>query len=43
MKFENEIAVVTGGSTGIGNATCLRLKQEGAIVYNLDINDIHIQ
>ena len=41
MKFENEIAVVTGGSTGIGNATCLNLKQEGAVVYNLDINDIH--
>jgi len=41
MKFENEIAVVTGGSTGIGNATCLRLKQEGAVVYNLDTNDIH--
>ena len=41
MKFYKEVAVVTGGTTGIGNATCTKLKQEGAIVYNLDINDIN--
>lgn len=40
MKFDKEVAVVTGGTTGIGHATCVKLKQEGAIVYNLDINDI---
>jgi NAD(P)-dependent dehydrogenase (short-subunit alcohol dehydrogenase family) len=39
MKFEKEVAIVTGGATGIGNATCVKLIQEGAIVYNLDIND----
>jgi NAD(P)-dependent dehydrogenase (short-subunit alcohol dehydrogenase family) len=37
MKFRNQVAVITGGSTGIGNATCEKLKNEGAIVYNLDI------
>jgi NAD(P)-dependent dehydrogenase (short-subunit alcohol dehydrogenase family) len=41
MKFDKEVAVVTGGTTGIGKATCTKLKQEGAIVYNLDINDIN--
>jgi len=40
MKFDKKVAVVTGGTTGIGNATCERLKKEGAIVYNLDINEI---
>ena len=39
MKFEKEVAIVTGGTTGIGNATCVKLIQEGATVYNLDIND----
>ena len=39
MKFEKEVAIVTGGTTGIGNATCVKLIQEGATVYNLDISD----
>ncbi len=43
MKFDKEVAVITGGTTGIGNATCTKLKQEGAIVYNLDINDINTE
>ena len=37
MNFKDDIAVVTGGTTGIGKACCLRLKEEGASVYNLDI------
>jgi NAD(P)-dependent dehydrogenase (short-subunit alcohol dehydrogenase family) len=37
MKFSSQVAVITGGSTGIGNATGEKLKNEGAIVYNLDI------
>ena len=39
MKFKNDVAVVTGGTTGIGKACCMRLKAEGAIVYNLDVAD----
>lgn len=39
MKFDKKVAVITGGTTGIGNATCAKLKQEGALVYNLDIKE----
>ena len=35
MKLENKVAIVTGGSGGIGQALCVRLAQEGAkIVIN---------
>ena len=32
MKLENQTAVVTGGSRGIGRAVCLELAREGANV-----------
>jgi glucose 1-dehydrogenase len=35
MKLESKVAVVTGGSGGIGEAICMRLAQEGAkIIIN---------
>ncbi|KAJ8605378.1 hypothetical protein CTAYLR_002385 [Chrysophaeum taylorii] len=36
-SYAGEVAIVTGGSTGIGKATCKRLAEAGATVYNLDI------
>jgi 3-oxoacyl-[acyl-carrier protein] reductase len=38
MKLEGKVAVVTGGGSGIGEATCLRLARDGARVAVLDIN-----
>ena len=37
MRFSHKIAIVTGGSTGIGKETIARLSSEGAKVYNLDV------
>ena len=44
MHNENEpplsgqVAIVTGGGSGIGKAVCLRLAQKGAAVVAVDIN-----
>lgn len=40
MRFLEKIAIVTGGSTGIGRATIEKLKEEGAKVYNFDIVEV---
>lgn len=40
MRFINKIAVVTGGSTGIGKETILKLNEEKAKVYNLDVVEV---
>lgn len=39
MKLEGKIAVVTGGSRGIGFATCKKLASEGATIVITDICD----
>ena len=38
MNFPNHIAIVTGGGSGIGRATCLQLAREGARVAVVDID-----
>lgn len=37
-RFENKVAVVTGGAGGIGEAICRRLATEGALVRIVDTN-----
>ncbi|PND82690.1 2,5-dichloro-2,5-cyclohexadiene-1,4-diol dehydrogenase, partial [Escherichia coli] len=39
MRFSGKRAVVTGGASGIGRATALRLAEEGAEVWIGDIDE----
>ena len=39
MRFKDRVCLVSGGGSGIGKATCLRLAREGGRVAVLDIND----
>jgi NAD(P)-dependent dehydrogenase (short-subunit alcohol dehydrogenase family) len=36
-RFEGKVAVVTGSASGLGEATCARLADEGATVVGLDL------
>ncbi|HTX64018.1 MAG TPA: glucose 1-dehydrogenase [Acidimicrobiales bacterium] len=40
MRLENEVAVVTGGGSGIGRETALLFAREGAKVVVGDVNDV---
>jgi len=37
-RFEGKVALITGAASGMGRATALRLKSEGATVYGVDVN-----
>ena len=37
MEIKNKVALVTGGGSGIGEATSLRLAEEGASVVVADV------
>jgi NAD(P)-dependent dehydrogenase (short-subunit alcohol dehydrogenase family) len=41
MRFKDKVALVTGGGSGIGQATCVRLAAEGARVLVVDLNPEH--
>ncbi len=43
MRFEGKGALVTGGGSGIGRATCLRLANEGARVVVVDLRSERAQ
>lgn len=38
MRVQDKVAIVTGGASGIGQDTCIRLAEEGARVAIFDIN-----
>ncbi len=42
-RFEGRVALVTGGGSGIGEATCRRLAAEGAKVVVVDIDEASAQ
>ena len=37
-RFEGKVTLVTGGASGIGRATCIRLAEDGAQVFATDVN-----
>jgi 3-oxoacyl-[acyl-carrier protein] reductase len=39
MKLDGKVAIVTGGASGIGRATCVRFAQEGAKLVVADANE----
>ena len=39
MRLQNRVAIVTGGSNGIGKATCEKFAKEGAKVVIWDLNE----
>ena len=41
MRFSDKVCVVSGGGSGIGRATCMRMSAEGGRAVVVDLNDDH--
>jgi glucose 1-dehydrogenase len=41
MRFKDKVCIVSGGGSGIGRATCLRLAREGGKVVVVDVSEEH--
>ncbi|MDE2572269.1 MAG: SDR family NAD(P)-dependent oxidoreductase, partial [bacterium] len=39
MRFSNKTCIVTGGGSGIGRATCVRMAAEGGRVVVADLHE----
>ena len=39
MRFQDKVCVITGGGSGIGKATCIRMAKEGGKVVVADLTD----
>ncbi|HEY3781158.1 MAG TPA: SDR family oxidoreductase [Fimbriimonadaceae bacterium] len=39
MRFQDKVCLVTGGGSGIGKATCIRIAAEGGKVVVVDLNE----
>ena len=42
VRFKQKVVIVTGGSSGIGHAIVKELLEQGAVVYNADLNNNNI-
>ena len=43
MRFDNQVAIVTGAGRGIGHAIALRLAEEGARIASVSRNETNAQ